>query len=157
MILGLFFSVISKLKTVVDYLPESIEGKRSLIEPVIGKKLGDNLPISEELISVPAIIMMASATCSTCHDSLEEFLQRNDQESIPFACYLLSNDEEYLSFVSKYKEEFPIYQINKEVLLNFGIEMTPSFLLTNNKGIVEAVNYFTDPIIDLYKKNNKEI
>lgn len=129
-----------KLKKEISYLP-STSYNRFNKHPLVGSNIKKILHI-RQFKDDPFFIMILSPTCPPCHQTLEQVVQTGNHRRFPLICYVSSNtQEEFKKLASKYSGIINLFPITNTDLNKLNINLFPSFLVVNKKGIVKKVTY----------------
>lgn len=139
-IFGINLKYAFKLKKEISYLP-STSYSRFNKHPLIGINIKEILHI-RQFKDKPFFILILSSTCPPCHQILEEVVHRSDHKKFPLICYVSSyKQEKFNKIATKYSSVISLFPIESTDLNKLNINLFPTFLVVNKKGIVKNVTH----------------
>lgn len=128
---------------------------RNLTEdPLYGLNVNGILPMPEYFRSKSKVIIIVDPTCNSCLTEIDEFINDNHNQTIPFICYVTNeNNNAYNLFIEKYRNLTTLVTININLLIKLNIVYSPVILVVDSTGIIIRVESLMRKILEYYNKH----
>ncbi|WP_157721974.1 hypothetical protein [Tumebacillus avium] len=147
------------LQTEIAMLPDEIV-KGGFQHGVLGVNLHVVLPLPEHVRQRPAIIMLASPSCSACEQELHDWIRANAQEPVPFMCFYEQEEvevEKLRDFLEAFEGHVPMQPYPAGLNNRIGVDSTPFVMLIDSNGIVHRVQRPLRLLVKYYRKMKERI
>lgn len=134
---------LKRLRTNVYAMEEAPYANQSQPDnTLIGLNLKALFRFPAEFANTPALVVITSPSCSSCHRTLEELIQANHKQPIPFFTINKRDDgraEDVEKFDLKYQNQLTIVPATAEYVgAVLKIKSTPVLCLVDSQGVVVA-------------------
>ncbi|MEJ8547683.1 hypothetical protein [Brevibacillus borstelensis] len=144
---------IKQLKREVGFLPPESQMNRHSKGPS-GANLSPRIVFPENRISEPSIVLVASPTCSECHNMVEEIVQTLPSLRIPYFALVDAAVEDYFRrFALDYAEYIEMMPVDAEQQELLGIESYPTLFIVDEQGIIRKRTYLLRAAIAIYNES----
>lgn len=152
------------LNNEISYLPQEIKLDLENNHPLIGESIHTVGPNNWVIAPKNVIIQFVSPTCSSCHSTIEQVIEKNKLYRTEIYVVVMPTDDNKKSrdFIDKYKDIVNFLPYSSEVTEKMDIIQTPTLMIVDQKGVISLVtgfikklDYFMLEMVKIQGDNNE--